>query len=163
MTEDLRQLAMIWAQSTSGVIGRDNGIPWHLPEDQARFKQLTVGQTVIMGRLTWESLPARVRPLPGRRNVVITRDPGYIAEGAEVLTGLDDVFRGWVIGGAQIYAQALPFAVRCEVTEIDIDTDEDLAGRFGWDVPVVLLNGRQHSFHRVDRDRLSRALEALGA
>ncbi|GAT02802.1 dihydrofolate reductase [Mycolicibacterium fortuitum] len=121
MTDDLRQLAMIWAQSTSGVIGRDNGIPWHLPEDQARFKQLTVGQTVIMGRLTWESLPARVRPLPGRRNVVITRDPGYIAEGAEVLTGLDDVFRGWVIGGAQIYAQALPFAVRCEVTEIDID------------------------------------------
>ncbi|MBP3081588.1 dihydrofolate reductase [Mycolicibacterium fortuitum] len=121
MTDDLRQLAMIWAQSTSGVIGRDNGIPWHLPEDQARFKQLTVGQTVIMGRLTWESLPARVRPLPGRRNVVITRDPGYIAEGAEVLTGLDDVFRGWVIGGAQIYAQALPFAVRCEVTEIDVD------------------------------------------
>lgn len=121
MTDDLRQLAMIWAQSTSGVIGRDNGIPWHLPEDQARFKQLTLGQTVIMGRLTWESLPAKVRPLPGRRNVVITRDPGYIAEGAEVLTGLDDVFRGWVIGGAQIYAQALPSAVRCEVTEIDID------------------------------------------
>src|SRR5262245_36659386 len=105
---DLRRLAMIWAQSTSGVIGRANGIPWQLPEDQARFKQLTLGQTVVMGRLTWESLPAKVRPLPGRRNVVITRDPGYVAEGAEVLTGLDDVLRGWVIGGAQIYAQALP-------------------------------------------------------
>lgn len=121
MTDDLRQLAMIWAQSTSGVIGRDNGIPWHLPEDQARFKQLTLGQTVVMGRLTWESLPPKVRPLPGRRNVVITRDPGYVAAGAEVLTGLDDVFRGWVIGGAQVYAQALPFTVRCEVTEVDID------------------------------------------
>lgn len=121
MTEDLRQLAMIWAQSSSGVIGRDNGIPWHLPEDQARFKQLTLSQTVIMGRLTWESLPAKVRPLPGRRNVVITRNPDYVAEGAEVLPDLDDVFRGWVIGGAQVYVQALPFAVRCEVTEIDID------------------------------------------
>ncbi|WP_166904263.1 dihydrofolate reductase [Mycobacterium sp. DL440] len=121
MTGDLRQLAMIWAQSTSGVIGRDNGIPWNLPEDQARFKQLTLGQTVVMGRLTWESLPAKVRPLPERRNVVITRNPGYVADGAEVLPGIDDVFRGWVIGGAQIYAQALPFTVRCEVTEIDID------------------------------------------
>lgn len=121
MTGDLRALAMIWAQSTSGVIGRDNGIPWNLPEDQARFKQLTLGQTVVMGRLTWESLPAKVRPLPGRRNVVITRNPGYAAEGAEVLTGLDDVFRGWVIGGSQIYSQALPAAVRCEVTEVAID------------------------------------------
>ncbi|MBP2453023.1 dihydrofolate reductase [Mycolicibacterium lutetiense] len=121
MTGDLRRLALIWAQSSTGVIGRDNGIPWRLPEDQARFKQLTLGQTVVMGRRTWESLPAKVRPLPGRRNVVITRNPGYVAEGAEVLTGLDDVFRGWVIGGAQIYAQALPFADRCEVTEIDID------------------------------------------
>ncbi|MBU9764631.1 dihydrofolate reductase [Mycobacterium sp. TNTM28] len=121
MTQPLRQLAMIWAQSTSGVIGRDNDIPWHLPEDQARFKQLTLGQTVVMGRLTWESLPAKVRPLPGRRNVVITRNPGYVADGAEVLPGIGDVFRGWVIGGAQIYAQALPYAVRCEVTEIDVD------------------------------------------
>ena len=120
-TNDLRQLAMIWAQSSTGVIGRDNDIPWHLPEDQARFKELTLGQTVVMGRLTWESLPAKVRPLPGRRNVVITRKPGYVAEGAEVLTELGDVFRGWVIGGAQIYAQALPAAVRCEVTEINID------------------------------------------
>ncbi|MGV0770836.1 dihydrofolate reductase [Mycolicibacterium sp. (ex Dasyatis americana)] len=118
---DLRRLALIWAQSTSGVIGRGNGIPWRLPEDQARFKQLTLGQTVVMGRLTWESLPAKVRPLPGRRNVVVTRDAGYIADGAEVVTEFGDVFRGWVIGGAQIYAQALPFADRCEVTEIDID------------------------------------------
>ncbi|BBX36390.1 dihydrofolate reductase [Mycolicibacterium mageritense DSM 44476 = CIP 104973] len=117
----LRRLALIWAQSTSGVIGRDNTIPWRLPEDQARFKELTLGQTVVMGRLTWESLPAKVRPLPGRRNVVVTRNPGYVADGAEVVTELGDVFRGWVIGGAQIYRQALPFADRCEVTEIDVD------------------------------------------
>ena len=123
MTEQLRQLAMIWAQSTSGVIGRANGIPWRLPEDQARFKELTLGQTVVMGRLTWESLPATVRPLPGRRNVVVTRNPGYRAEGAEVITELGDVFRGWVIGGAQIYTQALPCAVHCEVTEIDVDLE----------------------------------------
>ena len=123
MTEQLRQLAMIWAQSTSGVIGRANGIPWRLPEDQARFKELTLGQTVVMGRLTWESLPATVRPLPGRRNVVVTRNPGYRAEGAEVITELGDVFRGWVIGGAQIYTQALACAVRCEVTEIDVDLE----------------------------------------
>lgn len=121
MTEPLRRISLIWAQSSTGVIGRANTIPWRLPEDQARFKDLTLGQTVAMGRLTWESLPASVRPLPGRRNVVVTRNPGYVADGAEVVTELGDVFRGWVIGGAQIYAQALPFAERCEVTEIDID------------------------------------------
>ena len=115
--------SLIWAQSTSGVIGRDGGIPWHLPEDMARFKELTSGHTVVMGRLTWESLPARVRPLPGRRNVVLTRDAGYRAEGAEVVTALEQtpLDGAWVIGGAQIYAQALPSATRCEVTEVDID------------------------------------------
>jgi len=117
-------VGLIWAQSTSGVIGRGNGIPWRLPEDQARFKELTMGHTVVMGRLTWESLPAKVRPLPGRRNVVVTRQADYVADGAMVVDGLeaalgdDDV---WVIGGAQIYALALPLANRCEVTELDVD------------------------------------------
>jgi dihydrofolate reductase len=116
-------VGLIWAQSTSGVIGRDNGIPWRLPEDQTRFKELTMGHPVIMGRLTWESLPVRVRPLPGRRNVVVTRQADYMAQGATVVDGLeaalgdDDV---WIIGGAQLYAQALPLATRCEVTEIDV-------------------------------------------
>ena len=116
-------LGLIWAQSSSGVIGRDNTIPWRLPEDQARFKELTLGHTVVMGRLTWESLPSSVRPLPGRRNVVVTRQADYRAEGAEVVTSLDDapLQDAWVIGGAQIYAAALPLANRCEVTEIDID------------------------------------------
>ncbi|OBF15732.1 dihydrofolate reductase [Mycobacterium sp. ACS4331] len=116
-------LSLIWAQSTSGVIGRDNGIPWRLPEDQARFKELTMGHTVVMGRLTWESLPAKVRPLPGRRNVVVTRQADYMADGADVVTSLRDapLDDAWVIGGAQIYAAALPLANRCEVTEIEVD------------------------------------------
>lgn len=117
-------LCLIWAQSTSGVIGRAGGIPWRLPEDQAHFKQLTLGHTVVMGRLTWESLPESVRPLPGRANVVLTRQAGYHAAGARVVSTLDDVLAGeqaWVIGGGQIYALALPLATRCEVTEVDID------------------------------------------
>ena len=114
---------LIWAQSTSGVIGRANGIPWRLPEDQARFKELTLGHAVVMGRLTWESLPAKVRPLPGRRNVVVTRQADFVAEGATVVGSLEDGLSGddaWVIGGAQIYALALPLATRCEVTEVDV-------------------------------------------
>jgi dihydrofolate reductase len=124
-------LGLIWAQSTSGVIGRDNGIPWRLPEDQARFKELTLGHTVVMGRLTWESLPARVRPLPGRRNVVVTRQADFMADGATVAGSLEKALsdeQTWVIGGAQIYALALPLATRCEVTEVDVDlplADED--------------------------------------
>ncbi|MGK2868135.1 MAG: dihydrofolate reductase [Mycobacterium sp.] len=116
---------LIWAQSSTGVIGRNNGIPWRLPEDQARFKELTLGQTVVMGRLTWESLPAAVRPLPGRRNIVVSRDAGYLAEGAEVVTELPEAGDVWVIGGAQLYGLALPLAERCEVTEIDIDLARD--------------------------------------
>jgi dihydrofolate reductase len=117
-------VGLIWAQSTSGVIGRDNGIPWRLPEDQARFKELTLGATVVMGRLTWDSLPAKVRPLPGRRNVVVTRQADFMAEGATVVGSLEQALtdgENWVIGGAQIYGLALPVATRCEVTEVEID------------------------------------------
>ncbi|MCV7171292.1 dihydrofolate reductase [Mycobacterium manitobense] len=117
-------LGLIWAQSTSGIIGRDGGIPWRLPEDQARFKELTMGHTVVMGRLTWESLPAKVRPLPGRKNVVITRQAEYAADGASVVGDLDEAIGDddtWVIGGAQIYTLAMPLATRCEVTEVEID------------------------------------------
>ena len=117
-------LGLIWAQSTSGVIGRNNGIPWRLPEDQARFKELTLGHTVVMGRLTWDSLPAKVRPLPGRRNVVVTRQADYVADGATVVGSLEQAVTDeetWIIGGAQIYALALPIATRCEVTEVDVD------------------------------------------
>jgi len=117
---------LIWAQSSSGIIGRDGGIPWHLPEDLAHFKQLTTGHTVVMGRRTWESLPPRFRPLPGRRNVVLTRQPHYQADGASVVSELDDALTGdetWVIGGGEIYRLALPAANRCEVTEVEIELD----------------------------------------
>lgn len=117
-------MGLIWAQSGSGVIGRDGGIPWHLPEDLARFKDVTMGHTVVMGRRTWESLPATVRPLPGRRNVVLTRQADYMADGATVTGDLDDALaddESWVIGGAEIYHLALPLATRCEVTEVEID------------------------------------------
>lgn len=121
-------VGLIWAQSVSGVIGRDGAIPWRLPEDHARFKQLTLGHTVVMGRLTWESLPATVRPLPGRRNVVVTRQAEYRAPGAEVVETLEAALGGaetWVIGGGQIYTLALPTASRCEVTEIDVALPRD--------------------------------------
>jgi len=155
--------ALVWAQSSSGVIGRAGGIPWHLPEDLARFKQLTLGHTVIMGRLTWESLPVKVRPLPGRRNIVITRDPDFVAAGADVATALDRVplADAWVIGGAQIYALALPLATRCEITEVDIDLppedDDALAPRLDetwtrtagdWLISSTGLRYRFHSYTR---------------
>jgi dihydrofolate reductase len=118
------RVGLIWAQSGSGVIGRDGAIPWQLPEDQARFKQITLGHTVLMGRLTWESLPEKVRPLPGRRNVVLTRQADYMTDGAHVVASLDEALDGdgevWVIGGEQVFATALPMADRCEVTEVDV-------------------------------------------
>lgn len=157
-------LGLIWAQSTSGVIGRAGGIPWRLPEDQARFKELTMGHTVVMGRLTWESLPAKVRPLPGRRNVVVTRQADYMADRADVVTTLEDAFTDdetWVIGGEQIYALALPLATRCEVTEIEIDLprqdadatapvlDESWIGRAGeWLTSSSGLRYRYYSYIR---------------
>jgi dihydrofolate reductase len=158
-------VGLVWAQSTSGVIGRDGGIPWRLPEDQARFKEITMGHTVVMGRLTWESLPAKVRPLPGRRNVVITRQADYVADGAEVVTTLDDALSGdetWVIGGEQVYALALPIATRSEVTEVELDLprqdadavapvlDETWAGTTGeWLTSSSGLRYRYHSYQRV--------------
>lgn len=121
------ELALIWAQAANGVIGSQGQIPWHLPEDLAHFKALTHGHPVIMGRKTWESLPPQFRPLPGRRNVVISRNPDRTAAGAEVLPSLSaalaelsQVERIWVIGGGQLYAQALPLAQRIERTEIDL-------------------------------------------
>ena len=155
----MKSLGLIWAQSTSGVIGRDNGIPWRLPEDLARFKELTMGHTVVMGRLTWESLPAKVRPLPGRKNVVVTRQAEYVADGAVVVDGLDNALDdgSWVIGGAQIYALAVPIATRCEVTEVEIDLrredgdavapvlDESWVGTSGdW---LTSTSGLRYRFH----------------
>lgn len=120
----MTRLGLIWAQSRSGVIGRDGGIPWQIPEDLAHFKEITAGHTVVMGRRTWDSLPAKFRPLPRRKNVVVSRQTDFVAEGAAVVSSLDDALAdpdSWVIGGEQIYVLALPRADWCEVTEIDID------------------------------------------
>ena len=123
---------MIYARAANGVIGTGNAMPWHLPEDSARFKRLTQGWPVIMGRKTWDSLPPRFRPLPGRTNIVITRQPDWREAGAHPASSLDDALAQcgtseevWIIGGAQIYAQAEPLAHRIEVTEIAQDFDGD--------------------------------------
>ena len=126
------QVNMIYARAANGVIGKNNTIPWHLPEDMAHFKKTTMGWPVIMGRKTWDSLPPRFRPLPGRSNVVVTRQAQWAAQGALVATSLPDALtlcetseQVWVIGGAQIYQQAEPFAQRIEVTEIAQDFEGD--------------------------------------
>jgi dihydrofolate reductase len=128
----LPRINMIYARAANGVIGKDNAMPWHLPEDMAHFKRLTQGWPVIMGRKTWDSLPARFRPLPGRTNVVITRQPDWQAAGALTAASLADALAQcgqseevWIMGGAQIYAQAEPLAERIEVTEIDQDFEGD--------------------------------------
>ena len=122
------QVNLIYARSANGVIGNNNALPWHLPEDMAHFKRLTTGWPVIMGRKTWDSLPPRFRPLPGRSNVVVTRQTQWAAQGALVAASMPDALtlceaskQVWVIGGAQIYQQAEPFAQRIEVTEIAQD------------------------------------------
>ena len=124
----MNRVSLIWAQANGGVIGRDGGLPWHLPEDLAAFKQRTMGHTVVMGRTTWESLPSSVRPLPGRHNVVLTRDPSWSAEGAQVAHDLGSALDGdhvWVIGGASVYREALPYSDCIVRTEIDLDVDGD--------------------------------------
>lgn len=122
-------IGMVWARSTTGVIGADGGMPWHVPEDLAHFKQVTGDATVLMGRRTWESLPERFRPLPGRRNVVLTRDTTWTADGAEVVhdlqAALDTDETVWVIGGGQVYDAALDAADHVSETLIDVDVAGD--------------------------------------
>lgn len=121
-------ITLVWAQDRAGAIGRAGAIPWRVPEDMRRFKEITGGSTVIMGRKTWESLPTAVRPLPGRRNIVITRARDYRADGAEIVAGLEaalDAAGGAaaVIGGGEIYAAAIDRATHLRVTEIDVLVD----------------------------------------
>ncbi|WP_240632434.1 MULTISPECIES: dihydrofolate reductase [Cryobacterium] len=131
-SEDAR-IGLIWAQAVNGVIGDAGSIPWRLPEDLIRFKELTLGGAVIMGRRTWDSLPERFRPLAGRDNIVVTRQEDWVAEGATVLHSLTAALdwaaqesaaapqRVWIIGGGEIYRQAMPLADHLEVTEVDAE------------------------------------------
>jgi dihydrofolate reductase len=126
------KLHLIYARARNGVIGKDNQMPWHLPEDLAHFKRVTLGQPVIMGRKTWDSLPVRFRPLPGRMNIVITRQANWHAYGASRAASIEeamqlcgDVPDAWIMGGAEIYRQAEPLASTAVVTEIDADFEGD--------------------------------------
>jgi dihydrofolate reductase len=119
-------LSLVLARASNGIIGNKNALPWRLPEDMAHFKKVTLGKPVIMGRKTWDSLPEKFRPLPGRRNIVVTRDGTWQKAGAERVSSLPEALQSCsiapevcVIGGAQIYAEALPLAQRVYLTEID--------------------------------------------
>jgi len=120
------KLALIAAVARDGAIGRNNELLWHEPADLKHFRAVTMGCPVVMGRRTWESLPARFRPLPGRRNVVVTRNAGYDAPGADVAPSLDAALallqsadRAFVVGGGELYAAALPLADELVLTEVE--------------------------------------------
>ena len=123
---------LIYARARNGVIGRAGALPWHLPEDLAHFKRSTMGHPVLMGRKTWDSIPQRFRPLPGRMNLVLTRQTNWQVPGALRVTSIDEAAAQcppnstlWVIGGAELYALAEPRATQAVVTEIDADFDGD--------------------------------------
>ncbi len=159
------KLHLIYARARNGVIGKDNQMPWHLPEDLAHFKRITLGQPVIMGRKTWDSLPPKFRPLPGRLNIVVTRQASWQAGGALRAGSIEEAMRlcgdapdAWIMGGAEIYRQAEPLASTAVVTEIDADFEGDAyAPELGprWREvrrePFVAANGLQLSFVTCER------------
>ena len=159
---------LIYARAANGVIGHNNTMPWHLPEDLAHFKQCTQGHPVIMGRKTWDSLPARFRPLPGRTNIVVTRSTAWREDGVLRSHSLEEALQLaaqhsdtiWVMGGAQIYAQALPLADVVEVTIIHQDFEGDAYAPTldaQWHITsrqdAVSSQGLSYSFVRYERQR----------
>ncbi len=129
----MTRIVLIAAVARNGVIGRDNDLPWRLPEDLQFFRRTTMGHPVLMGRRNWDSLPAKFRPLPGRHNLVLTRNPDWRAEGATVvhslaqaLDQLGDVPTLFIIGGGELYRLALPLADEIILTEIDRAVDGDV-------------------------------------
>ena len=136
-------ISIIVAASTNMVIGKNNDLPWHIPSDLKRFKEVTSGKRVIMGRKCWDSIPSKFRPLPNRDNIVISRDYRYVAEGAFVLSDLNQFIKEYthslinndpkedfVIGGAEIYKQFFPIAKKLYLTEVlgEIEGDTYLQG-----------------------------------
>jgi dihydrofolate reductase len=121
----MSRITLVAAVARDGAIGRDNALLWRIPEDMARFKALTIGKPVVMGRRTWDSIPTRFRPLPGRRNLVVSRSLRELP-GAQVFPSLDEALAACasepevcVIGGGEIYGLALPRADRLALTEVD--------------------------------------------
>lgn len=164
-------IGLIWAQTTTGVIGKDGGMPWHVPEDLKHFAKLTTGHPVIMGRKTWLSFPEKYRPLPGRTNIVITRQADWgqtsEAEGAVAVGSLDDALlesqfspggqKVWIIGGGEIFRQSMDLANIAIVTIIDSESDGDTLApelgedwKFGTMVPpegwMTAANGTRYRF-----------------
>jgi dihydrofolate reductase len=128
------KLGLIWAEAYRGVIGAGGVMPWHVPEDLAHFKEITLGSPIVMGRKTWDSLPERFRPLPGRANIVVTRNEEWAAEGAMRAGSIDDGLALaaasnpewiWAIGGGELFARLIDRADRLEVTELDLDIPGD--------------------------------------
>ena len=123
-------VGLIWAQSENGVIGSAGGLPWSLPDDLAHFKRVTIGSTIMMGRRTWDSLPRK--PLPGRPNVVVTRNPLFRAAGAVIAGSLRHALSHvetpnvFCIGGAELFRHALPIAAVLEVTLVHENLDGDV-------------------------------------
>lgn len=138
------ELGMIWAQAHDRIIGADGDMPWHLPEDLRHFRRTTGHDPVIMGRSSWDALPPHFRPLPGRRNIVLSGRPGFEAPGAETATSLESALslvegeRAWVCGGARVYAEAMPHADVLVVTDIDIEVAGDRrAPRIGAEFEII--------------------------
>lgn len=151
----MTEVTLIAGVASDGAIGRNNELLWRLPEDMAHFKALTLGHPVIMGRKTWDSLPERFRPLPGRRNIVLSRQAGLSLSGAEVHVGLDGALQAcseapqvFIIGGSQVYAAALPLADSLELTEVEADYADADAHFPVWDRQV---------FNEVSRERHANA------
>jgi dihydrofolate reductase len=125
----LPRITLLAARARDGAIGRDNALPWHLPEDLRHFKATTLGHPIVMGRRTFDSIG---RPLPGRRTIVVTRDPAWSRPGCERAGSLDEAIARcagspevFVVGGAQLYAAAMPRADRLLLTEVDVQVDGD--------------------------------------
>lgn len=127
------QVILMAAVARNGMIGRDNDLVWRDPQDAKHLREATMGSPVIMGRRTWDSLPERFRPLPGRRNIVVTRNRTWHARGAESAGSLEEALlhtqgsaRVFVLGGAQLYAEALPLADALMLTEVEADLEGDV-------------------------------------
>jgi len=151
-------LSLIAGVARGGAIGRGNELIFRVPEDMAHFKALTLGHTVIMGRKTWDSIPPRFRPLVGRRNLVLTRQPGMSIAGAEVFTSLEAALAAcggenevFVMGGAEIYALALPLADRLELTEFDAEAEGADAFFPSWRAEDFEEVSRQTHFSPAER------------
>jgi dihydrofolate reductase len=124
----------ILATASNGVIGRENDLPWKLPSDMAHFKKITSGHSVLMGRKCWESIPEKFRPLPNRKNYVLTRDKNYVAKGAHVVHSLEDMIKKYkhssevlfIIGGAELYDETFEHASSMFLTTIFSEVDGDV-------------------------------------